>query len=90
MTVRTYVAGQLIRLARTLDPNCVVDWTWIREQEGQFTTSSSVPVTTGAEFRTHLGPARYNDGTGMCYWCFEKATRNTAGVPLCDKHFGHF
>lgn len=58
MSAREYVAGQLIRLARKLDPNCAVDWTQLREQEL----------------------------SGLCYWCFEKATRDLYGVPLCDKH----
>ena len=41
MTVRTWVASRLIRLARRLDPVSIVDWTWIRKQEG---LPKSIPV----------------------------------------------
>lgn len=30
--------------------------------------------------------AFYGDGTGKCFWCFEDATGEFMGVPLCDSH----
>lgn len=31
--------------------------------------------------------AFYDDGTGLCFWCPEKAVTQWCGVPLCGPHW---
>jgi hypothetical protein len=31
--------------------------------------------------------AFYDDGTGLCFWCPDKAVDEMYGIPLCDKHY---